>query len=76
MLAATAVIAAAPAQADEQVRQFDVPGQPAKDAIVIFAHQAGIQILAPGTATQGRRIAPLKGRYTVADGLRRLAASS
>ncbi len=76
MLAAAAVVAAAPAQADEQVRQFDVPGQPAKDAIVIFAHQAGIQILAPGTATQGRRIAPLKGRYTVADGLRRLAASS
>ena len=76
MLAAAAVVAAAPAQADEQVRQFDVPGQPAKDAIVIFAHQAGIQILAPGAATQGRRIAPLKGRYTVADGLRRLAASS
>ncbi|GHC94588.1 TonB-dependent receptor domain-containing protein [Novosphingobium pokkalii] len=75
VLAGAAVVAVAPAMADEQVRQFDVPGQAAKDGLVVFARQAGIQILAPGTATQGRRIAAIKGRYTVQDGLRRLAAS-
>ncbi|NMN05174.1 TonB-dependent receptor [Novosphingobium sp. SG916] len=75
ILAGAAMVASAPALADEQVRQFDVPGQAAKDGIVIFARQAGIQILAPGSATQGRRTAPLKGRFTVSDGLRRLAAS-
>lgn len=74
-LAGGALAISAPARAEAQVRQFDVAVQPAKDGIVVFARQAGIQILAPGAATQGRRIGAIKGRFTVEEALRKLAAS-
>ncbi len=69
-----AMVTASPAAAYAQSRSFDVAAQPAATGIVAFARQAGIQIIAPETATRGRHTAQLRGTMRVADGLRRLTA--
>jgi outer membrane receptor protein involved in Fe transport len=76
MTALAVAAVAGPALAQGQVRSFDVPAQPAADAIVSFAQQAGIQVLAPSAATKGRQVGGLKGSYTVEEGLRRLIGPS
>jgi outer membrane receptor protein involved in Fe transport len=76
MTALAVAAVAGPAAAQGQVRSFDVPAQPAADAIVSFAQQAGIQVLAPSAATKGRQVGGLKGSYTVEEGLRRLIGPS
>lgn len=76
MTALAVAAIAGPALAQGQVRSFDVPAQPAADAIVSFAQQAGIQVLAPSAATKGRQVGGLKGSYTVEEGLRRLIGPS
>jgi len=76
MTALAVAAVAGPAFAQGQVRSFDVPAQPAADAIVSFAQQAGIQVLAPSAATKGRQVGGLKGSYTVEEGLRRLIGPS
>lgn len=68
--AAIGLIAATPAWA--QQRTFDVPAQPANKAIPEFARQAGVQIVAPGSALRGKRTAPLKGEHDVRAALRQL----
>ena len=54
-LGTSAIVCAAalPSGAEAQVRRFDIPSQPASTGIPLFAHQAGIQILAPAAVTQG-----------------------
>jgi iron complex outermembrane recepter protein len=59
--------AAQPAWA--QLRDFDVPAQPAVTAIPAFARQAGLQIVAPAAKLAGRRTAAVKGRMDVAAAL-------
>jgi iron complex outermembrane recepter protein len=71
-----AALAATTAHAQSPRRGFDVTPQTADTALVRFAQQAGIQILAPTNATQGRRIEGLQGEFTVEDGLRALVAQS
>src|SRR3546814_7480317 len=55
-----ALIASAPAQAQERV--FDVPAQPAIDAIPEFARQAEIKIVAPARDLEGILTPEIKGR--------------
>ncbi|MCW4460241.1 TonB-dependent receptor [Sphingomonas sp. BT-65] len=63
---------ASPAEAAAQVRRFDIPAQPARTGIPLFAHQAGIQILASGPITEGVRVNRVKGSMEVAAALRLL----
>ena len=70
--AAVVCCLAAPVEAASQVRRFDVPAQPARTGIPLFAHQAGIQILASGPITDGVRINSVKGSMEVSEALRRL----
>ena len=67
---------ASPAEAAAQVRRFDVPAQAAQTGIPMFAHQAGIQILAPGAITEGLRVNRVKGSMEVAAALRLLLSGT
>ncbi|USI74775.1 TonB-dependent siderophore receptor [Sphingomonas morindae] len=67
---------AAQAQAPAARRSFNMAPQPADKGLVRFAQQAGIQILAPATATRGAQLGGLRGQFTVEEGLRRLIAPS
>ena len=67
---------ALPAEAAAQVRRFDVPAQAAQTGIPMFAHQAGIQILAPGAITEGLRVNRVKGSMEVAAALRLLLSGT
>ena len=71
-VAAVSVIASAPALAQDQIHTFNIPAQDAGKGILTFAQQAGIQVLASGATTQGRKVSEVRGRYTVQEGLRRL----
>src|SRR3546814_17757208 len=73
-VAAIALIASAPAQAQERV--FDVPAQPAIDAIPEFARQAEIQIVAPARDLEGILTPEIKGRMDARAALRRLLAGT
>jgi len=75
-LAVAGCAVAAPAMAQGEVHRFDVSAQPAASGIVAFAQQAGVQVLAPGEATEGKRVGAVRGTYTVQEGLHRLLAPS
>ncbi|MEZ0497317.1 TonB-dependent receptor domain-containing protein [Sphingomonas sp. IW22] len=64
------MVSASPAMA--QTRTFDVPAQPALRGIPTFAKQAGIQIVASGSAVRGKRTNAVRGSYSVEEALRRL----
>ncbi len=68
------VAVAAPCHATAQVRRFDVPAQTASTGIPQFAHQAGIQIMAPADVTDGLSIRRVQGTLEVTTALRRFAA--
>ncbi|WP_300117013.1 TonB-dependent receptor [Sphingobium sp.] len=70
MIALAATIC--PANAQEQRLHFDVKAQPANRGLVAFAKQANVQILATGDQVADKQVSPVKGEYTVPDGLRRL----
>jgi iron complex outermembrane receptor protein len=65
-----AAFAQAPAQA--QSHSFDVPAQPASDAVRLFARQAGIQIIVAGRAAQGRSARKIRGTLDTRTALHRL----
>lgn len=67
-IAATALCLPAAAQA--QPRNFDIPAQPANRAIALFAQQAGIQIIAPGSRLRTIRTKSVRGQYEVRAALR------
>lgn len=67
---------ASPADAAAQVRRFDIPSQPARTGIPLFAHQAGIQVLASGPITEGVRVNRVKGSMEVAAALRLLLSGT
>lgn len=59
-------------QADATLKQFDVPAQPAGQALNEFARQADITLIFSYDLVAGDRTRELKGRYTVDHGLTRL----
>lgn len=73
---AIACAAALPSGAEAQVRRFDVPSQPASTGIPLFAHQAGIQILAPAAVTQGLTVNRIAGSMEVETALRQLLSGT
>lgn len=62
------------AEAQQDMREFDVPASDLARALQQFARQAGVQILFPYEAARRQRSRPLKGRMTVAAALERLLA--
>lgn len=75
-VATVSMVTSAPAFAQDQVHNFNIPAQDAGKGILIFAQQAGIQVLASGVTTHGRKVNAVQGRYTVEEGLRRLISTS
>ncbi|MGV3482364.1 MAG: TonB-dependent receptor domain-containing protein [Sphingobium sp.] len=76
-LAAAATIAlscAAPAMA--QSRPFDVPAQPAIEAVSALARQAEAQILLPGRIARGVRTNTVTGDMTIEQALQKLLAGT
>lgn len=67
---------ASPADAAAQVRRFSVAAQPASTGIPLFAHQAGIQVLAAGPITAGVTVNPVEGAMDVAAAMRVLLAGT
>jgi iron complex outermembrane receptor protein len=65
------VVNAAPAEA-QQAKTFDVPAGPAERTIPLFAKQAGVQVIGSADTLGSKRTKPVKGRFTVDEGLRRL----
>ena len=76
LLAVALLAAAACASADAVRKQFDVPGQPAVMALNEFARQADITLFFSYDLVADVRTRPLKGRYTVPDGLTRLLSGT
>ena len=73
--AVTMLSAASPAGAAE-IRVFDIPAQPAAQAISTFARQAGLQVVAPAEGLEPLRTAPLRGAYETRAALRLLIAGT
>lgn len=71
LFAATACV-----QADAARKRFDIAGQPAGAALNEFARQADITLIFSYDLIAGARTRPLKGDYTVGDGLTRLLAGT
>lgn len=69
-----ALVTATPAHA--QVRQFDIPAQPAVKAIPELARQARIQIVASARDLEGVRTPAIKGRMDARAALRRMIAGT
>ncbi len=59
-----------------QLRQFDVPAQPAVTAIPELARQAGLQIIAPAGTLQGVQVPAISGQMDARAALRRLLEST
>ena len=71
------VPAGAPPLPDTTVQQqFDVPAQPLPDALGDFARQAGVQVRFDAASATSVRSAPVSGRLTPVDALRRLLAGT
>jgi TonB-dependent receptor len=73
-VAAIALVASAPANAQERV--FDIPAQTAVRAIPEFARQAQIQIVAPARDLEGIQTPAIKGTMDARAALRRLIAGT
>lgn len=62
------------AQARGATRYFNIPDQAAVSAIPEFAREAGVQIIVPADAVEGKHAHSLKGNYLIREGLDRLIA--
>lgn len=69
--AVIAVLASAP-QVSAQERAFEIPAQPATDAIPELARQAQVQIVAPAGSLEGVDTPAVQGEMDVREALRRL----
>jgi len=58
-----------PAQAQAEERNFDIPAQPANRAVLEFARQADIQIVAPGRKLRNVRTRSIRGQFEVREAL-------
>jgi outer membrane receptor protein involved in Fe transport len=73
-LMASAASVAVSGAAWAQTKTFNIPAQPASQAVAAFARQADVQVLLSGEAAAGRTTNALRGAYSVDEGLRRLLA--
>jgi iron complex outermembrane receptor protein len=64
------------ASAAESLRTFDIPSKPLKTALVDLAVQAGVSISTQAAAGCASVSRPLRGRFTLQDGLTRLLAGT
>ena len=71
--AVIAVLASAP-QVSAQERAFEIPAQPATDAIPELARQAQVQIVAPAGSLEGVDTPAVQGEMDVREALPRLRA--
>jgi len=77
MLAATPSLSWAEEESKgNKVQKFNIPRLRADKALVQFARQADVTLLYPYRDVKTRRIGPLRGRYTVTEGLDLLLADS
>ena len=73
LLASAVMLALATASAAHaQQRRFDLPAQPAVNAIPEFARQAGVQIVAPARSLQGIDTPAINGDMDAREAMRRL----
>lgn len=56
----------------QEIRAFDIPAQPLAGAIIKFAEQANLRLIAPQALADGKTAPALKGDYTSAEALARL----
>src|SRR6478609_8680351 len=70
------MIFCAPEAALAQKRNFDIPSQPANRAIPLFARQAGIQIVAPGSRLRKLRTSAVKGQFEPREALDAMLAGT
>lgn len=85
LLAATTLLAAAPALADEpslvvaqadRQRHFSIAAQPLASALTAFGDQAGVQVTVDSTILSGLRSQPLTGTMMPEEALRRLLSGT
>lgn len=57
--------------ADQKIA-FDIPAQPLDSALAQYFQASGVQLLYDSSLTQGRRSAPVRGRYAPREALRQL----
>ncbi|MBU3077605.1 TonB-dependent receptor domain-containing protein [Sphingomonas quercus] len=74
VLSIAAVHAAPAAAADVAMRNFNVPAQPARAAVLQFARQAGIQVLVSSADAEGVTSGSVTGGHSVEEGLHQLIA--
>jgi iron complex outermembrane receptor protein len=75
--AAVAIVAAAPAMAQDQGRRsYDLPAQDLRYALRAVARGAGFQLIADSRALRGKQSKALKGQYTVREALEALLQNS
>ncbi|UDF05171.1 TonB-dependent receptor [Asticcacaulis sp. AND118] len=70
------MVSAAPVQAQDAVKAFNVPAQAAERGIPQFAQQANIQLMAPEKVVKGKQTAAVQGNMPVREGLSRLLAGT
>ncbi|WAJ40114.1 TonB-dependent hemoglobin/transferrin/lactoferrin family receptor [Pseudomonas sp. GOM7] len=75
-LAFAAQPAAEAASTQHQLVAFDIAAQPLDRAALAFAEQAGVQVFFDSARLQDLASTPLKGRYSLDEGLRRLLGSA
>ncbi|MBP5077801.1 TonB-dependent hemoglobin/transferrin/lactoferrin family receptor [Pseudomonas chlororaphis] len=74
---AHAAPSAAVAGAEQPSRlMFDIPAQALDSAVLAFAEQAGLQVLFDSQRLKGLHSSPLKGSYSVQEGLARLLGNA
>ncbi len=74
--AAAICCSATSVEASAQTRRFDVPAQPASSGILLFAHQAGIQILVSTPVAAGVTTNRVQGAMDVSAALKMLLAGT
>lgn len=76
MSAIAAVMIVVPAQAQAQIKSFDVPAQPAASGVAALARQGDAQILISAEDARGKRVNSVRGNLSVADAIERLVAGT
>jgi TonB-dependent receptor len=71
-LCGAVAFAAACSPSFAQIKQFDIPSEEAGKSLPAFAHQAGVEVIAPGDKLHGLITPEIKGVYEVDIALERL----
>ncbi len=70
------VVAIAPAHAQAQKRNFDIPAQPLSSALIEFSRQSGELVVVSPDAVKSRRAPAVKGSLRASDALARLISGT